>query len=139
MRDVRDREILDRLAAFELQVAFAVELVRRLLRRMRGGRERQQQAKTDHKACNKTRHESDAFHAWFPLIPLIIRTFGRLGATIDGRAGAVKPSRPHPYPQRVCLENIELINCGATRMQRELQLRGDETGRVGPNTGGDKK
>jgi hypothetical protein len=24
----------------------------------------------------------------------------------------------------VCLENIELINCGATRMQRALQLSG---------------
>jgi hypothetical protein len=96
---------------------------------MRGGRE-QQQAKIGHKTCNKTRHESDAFHACFPLIRLIIRTFGRLGATIDGRAGAGKPSRPHPYPQRVCMENIELINCGATRMKSALQRSGDEASGV---------
>ena len=42
--NVGDREILDRLAAFQLEIAFAVELVRRLLRRMRRSRQRQQQA-----------------------------------------------------------------------------------------------
>jgi hypothetical protein len=40
--DVGDREILDRLAAFEFEVAFAVGLMRRLLRRMRRGGQRPQ-------------------------------------------------------------------------------------------------
>ena len=44
--DVGDREILDRLAAFELEVAFAIELVRRLLRRMGQSGQRQQRAQT---------------------------------------------------------------------------------------------
>ncbi|MGA2057966.1 MAG: hypothetical protein ABSG88_22005 [Bradyrhizobium sp.] len=64
MRNIGDREILDRLAAFELEIAFVVGLVRRLLWRMRRRRERQQQAK----ACNKARHMDNTFHACFPLI-----------------------------------------------------------------------
>ena len=41
--DVGDRKILDRLAAFESEIAFAKKLVRRLLRRMRRGGQRQAQ------------------------------------------------------------------------------------------------
>src|SRR3984957_10110053 len=69
MRHIGDRETLDRLATFELQVAFAVGLVRRLLRRMRLCRKRRQ-AKIYDKASNKTHQKSDAFHACFPLFPL---------------------------------------------------------------------
>jgi hypothetical protein len=39
--DVGNRKILDNLAAFQLEIAFAVRLVRRLLRRMRRGGQRQ--------------------------------------------------------------------------------------------------
>ena len=45
--DVGDRKILDRLAAFELEVAFGERLMRRLLRRVAGGGQRQQQAGGD--------------------------------------------------------------------------------------------
>jgi len=45
--DVGDRKILDHVAAFELEIAFAVGLVRRLLRGMRRGRQRQQQSGGD--------------------------------------------------------------------------------------------
>jgi hypothetical protein len=37
VRDIGNREVLDRLAALQCEIAFAVELMRRLLRRMRRG------------------------------------------------------------------------------------------------------
>ena len=46
MGDIGDREILDRLAALELEIAFVIELGGRL-RRLRGGGRRQQQAGRD--------------------------------------------------------------------------------------------
>jgi hypothetical protein len=43
MGDIGDREILDRLPALELEVAFGKGLVRRLLRRVGGCRPRQRE------------------------------------------------------------------------------------------------
>ena len=57
VRDVGDRKILDHLAALELEVAFAVGLVRRLLRSMRRSRQRPQQSGGD--------DVSDAVHSVF--------------------------------------------------------------------------
>ena len=55
--DVGDRKVPDRLAAFQLEVAFAVALVRRLLRGVRCGRQRHQQCGGD--------DVSDTFHFVF--------------------------------------------------------------------------
>jgi len=56
--DVGDRKIPDRLAAFQLEVACGEGLVRRLLRRMGEGGQRQPQAGGD--------ETGDAFHVLLP-------------------------------------------------------------------------
>jgi hypothetical protein len=95
--DVGDRKILDRLAALQFQVAFAKELMRRLLRRMGRDGQRQQQAQTKTHGCEMR----DAFH-WFP--PAHCRggtlTTALLAPTIRGPAVAVK--RPVHRARKIC-------------------------------------
>ena len=82
--DVGDRKILDRLAAFELEVALGEGLMRRLLRRMRRGGQRQQQA-----GGGET---GNAFHSLAPL--------GGTDALLIQRIRAA-PGRARP-PTTIC-------------------------------------